>query len=129
MKLETFNLDRLNEIITINEKSIHSELILNLLVLADRYISTLKTQDDKPTLEDLPLGVKQQVNIPLLTHISNVDYTQEAQQIISDIASDIETKLSRVSYQKQDEVLQQLEVLQQEIKRILQWKKQSYYPQ
>ena len=120
MKLETFNLDRLNEIITINEKSIHSELILNLLVLADRYISTLKTQDDKPTLEDLPLGVKQQVNIPLLTHISNVDYTQEAQQIISDIASDIETKLSRVSYQKQDEVLQQLEVLQQEIKRILQ---------
>lgn len=119
MKLETFNLDRLKEL-TFNDRTIQSELVLNLLILADKYISTLKTDGDKPTLDDLPLGVKQQVNIPLLTYITNVDYTQEAQQIILDLSSDIETKLSRVSYEKQDEVLQQLEVLQQEIKRILQ---------
>ena len=115
MKLENFNIDKLIEFTqTKNESKDLSELIFSLAVLADNYLLSKGY-----STEDLPLVVKQQVNLDILAKVANIDYTEEARDIIEDINSLIKEKLSEADYQKQNRVLDKLEILQHEIYEVL----------
>lgn len=115
MKLENFNTDKLIEFIqTKNGSKDLSELVFSLAVLADNYLLS-----NGYSTEDLPLVVKQQVNLDILAKVANIDYTEEAQDIIEDINSLIKEKLSEADPDKQNQILDKLEILQHNLYEIL----------
>ena len=115
MKLETLNLDKIIEFLQTNKgfQDI-SELVTSLAVLADNYL----TSNDY-TVDDLPLVVKQKVNLEILAKVANIDYTEKAQDIIEDVSSLIKTELSGADNQKQQKILDKLEILQHDLYEIL----------
>ena len=116
MKLENFNIDKLIEFIqTKNGPKDLSELVFSLAVLADNYLLS-----NGYSTEDLPLVVKQQVNLDILEKVANIDYTEEAQEILDDITSVIKRELSEADPQIQSKILEKLDIIQHDIYELLQ---------
>lgn len=117
MKSDTtiFNLDKAIEIVNSNKQADTLELVTNLLVLADKYL----TCNGYANIDELPLNVKQQVNLEILHRVSNPDFTEQANEILEDIGCNIDRNLSELDYSQQTKVLEKLQEFQEELDDIL----------
>lgn len=117
MKSDTiiFNLDKAIEIVHSNHQADTLELVTNLLILADKYL----TCNGYDNIEELPLSVKQQVNLEILHRVSNPDFTEQAKEILEDIGYNIDRNLSELDYSQQTKVLEKLQEFQEELEDIL----------
>jgi len=117
MKSDTtiFNLDKAIEIVHSNQQADTLELITNLLILADKYL----TCNGYANIDELPLNVKQQVNLEILHRVSNPDFTERANEILESIGCNIDRNLSELDYSQQTKVLEKLQEFQEELEDIL----------
>lgn len=110
-----FNLDKAIEIVHSNKQADTIELVTNLLVLADKYL----TCNGYANIDELPLNVKQQVNLEILHRVSNPDFTEQAKGILEYIGCNIDRNLSELDYSQQTKVLEKLQEFQEELEDIL----------
>ena len=110
-----FNLDKAIEIVHSNKQADTLELVTNLLVLADKYL----TCNGYANIDELPLNVKQQVKLEILHRVSNPDFTEQANGILESIGCNIDRNLSELDYSQQTKVLEKLQEFQEELEDIL----------